>query len=166
MGKGGHRQRRAVEQMVDAAEDNEAGAGHHEQGESALERTLLEKWLWGKVSGVCVQEIAQSACLDGARHSADLAIARLGAHGTCPNHVHKDLMTRYANNVLMPPIDAIIAPVVNPREPTTIVQFAVPTLLFHKWVSHLSTNYPDDYQRIFGIARRRAFWDAVSESSP
>ena len=166
MGKtGGHRQKRAAVEMLDTSRDGAADMQVAESSESALEKVLLQKWLWGKISGVCLQEIANAACLDGASHSALRALAKLGAYGSHSGNVTKELMTLHGKGGMTPQVETIIAPVVLPREPTKVVQFAVPTIPFHKWVSSLSHHYADDYQRIFGISKRRAFWDSLSESS-
>jgi hypothetical protein len=163
--RGGHHQKRRAE-AAQAGSSTDAPIDPAVLGTSAMETVCIKKWMWGKFHATDVQSVAHAAVLDGATHPNVLSLSQLGASGSSPQHVHTQLLGKYAKTIGMPCLDFIPCPVVDPRDQEAVVQYSVPTILFHKWVMHLAKNYRADYNRIFGIERRRAFWDAVSECGP
>ena len=80
-----------------ALADTTACPGQHSSF-SALEEKLIHKFIWGKLSGVDVQELAHSSSLDGVSSALVLRLAALGGCGTSPQHIHSQIVDMYAKN--------------------------------------------------------------------
>jgi hypothetical protein len=92
----GHRQKRT-------AEDGDAPRVHKQLRSTAqhpderhegsvIAGCLLRRWAWGELSAVALQDISHCMKLSGSVDADIEVLAGLGAHGTAPGNVHRDLM--------------------------------------------------------------------------
>ena len=69
----------------------------------ALPFELLNKWAWGKISSVEVQEISKAAQLSGLECPQNDVLAGLGMHGENAGSINRDLWNRVSRDLLPPP---------------------------------------------------------------
>ena len=80
--RGGIQQRRAAAENAVAQPEEP----------SRLAALLLNSWVWGDMSALQLQKIAEAALADGAEHRDLRQLASIGSHGRAPNHCHRDLV--------------------------------------------------------------------------
>ena len=98
MGKRGGRHQHKGQQAHAADGANIAGVDQL----SPLGRLLLNKWAWGKMSAVLLQELAHAAKTSGLQAADVEWMASLGPHGRSPNNINKQLMRKLAERSIVP----------------------------------------------------------------
>ena len=158
----GHHQQRAVElDMADAS----LGEPVRSDVPSALETKLVTKWVWGRIEGTDVADIALASVLDsGESHPNVCRLAALGGFGNSSQHVSEQLFNIYGSQAATPTATEVRAPVLDPQDPEHILFQDVPMFLFHEWLVTLSRNYEDDYNRMFGVLQAPQFWHDSDKS--
>ena len=81
---GGHRQRARW------------AAGPAVHNKSALAEFLIDKWSWGFMSAVLVQQICAAAVADGATHPDVKTLSELGSKGKHQQNIHVELIRKLA----------------------------------------------------------------------
>ena len=82
--KGGYKQRLAKQAASESANASEEP--------SNLVTYLIQKWSWGLLPAVQVQEICMAAVRDGTTHPELKRLSTLGSNGKFKNHCHRDLV--------------------------------------------------------------------------
>ena len=81
---GGYKQRLAKQAASESANASEEP--------SNLVTYLIQKWSWGLLPAVQVQEICMAAVRDGTTHPELKRLSTLGSNGKFKNHCHRDLV--------------------------------------------------------------------------
>ena len=115
-----------------------------EQEQSHLAQLLVTNWCWKELSTPLVQQIAHSACLDGAK-SADLQkLADLGSKGLYPGNMYQEmirLLKEMKVNNAMSKIKVWMK-----KQPYSMVHAEHSCLWPHALFSTLYHDYPDKFK--------------------
>ena len=122
---------------------------------------LLVDWAWGKIPAVQVQKRLHGSLKDGATHPEVAALAKLGAWGRHPQHVHRDLVRRFFKDMCMPAPQSVVVLAINPRHANRCHP-TVDMILPHDWFSHLFHHYRDEFWRLFAVPEITRFWSGAS----
>ena len=161
MGKRGGRHQQRGQQAHAADGENVAGVDHL----SPLGRLLLNKWAWGKMSAVLLQELAHAAKMSGLQ-AADVGwMASLGSHGHSPNNINKQLMRKFVERSIAPqPFLAMPYFKVKRKSMVSVAREECPLLLPHDWLSSLAQH--GLLEQVLGIQRAGGFWSQSDATDP
>ena len=151
----------------------EKGGGHARQNiqsqaardnvpQSALASKLLNCWSNGALSAKAVQEIAALAMQDGATHQEIFKLGKVGDWGRRPGNCHRDLLTSFCPQILLPEPFEVQVPCLHPKtslEKEDGAGLFLPHLLF----SHLGEKHPEFFEQVFCLtdSSLEKFWSAV-----
>ena len=125
-----------------------------------LSDALLD-WAWGHTTTKQLYDKVKSAIRDGASHPELRVVEKMGAFGTNPQHLHRDLSRRYLKDVQMPEPEMLHIPAKDPVSQEDM--FAdMGILLPHDWFSHLFEHYPVEFRYLFSIGAIGEFWEGAS----
>lgn len=122
---------------------------------------LLVDWAWGKIAAVQVQKRLHGSLKDGATHPEVAELAKLGAWGAAPQHLHRDLMRRFFKDMNMPHPQSLVVLAINPRNAEECHP-RVDMILPHDWFSTLFHQYRDEFWRLFAVPGIKRFWAGAS----
>ena len=151
--QGGHQQERKRRAETEFPE--ESGPASSGDKFSPLGWSLLEKWAWGVISSILLQELAAAAKATFGRGTPDIdKFASLGAHGSLPNHINRDLRV-HLKDVITPEAYVFQVPFsVKKGTVTQVVWLPCSILLPHEWFALLAKDHP----AILRLDRIKEFW--------
>lgn len=158
MKRGGHKQRRNTPTPSTQSTPSIHGATCDLESRSPLFTLLLQKWAWGDLSAQGIQEIAKAAHQSGCSTGDIVQLASLGAWGSKPGNIHRDLV-RHVANCITAPDPYPVHTKVRQREKDgsyTIVNQEIHILLPHEWLYSLDQN--SMMEDIVGLDGVEAFW--------
>ncbi len=140
----------------------EAASSSTRRTVSSLARQLLYAWSWGEISARTVQELAEAALNDGCAMDEIKTLAGLGARGSQPGNIHRDLeaqlcSTDFGQAVSTLPLELKIGPM-------HFASLHLPFLWPHAMFATLFHKYPAAFrERLCGgdPANTEVFWTAL-----
>ena len=90
----GHRQKRALdtEDVGVQSSRRRRNVSLQSSTTSPIADSLMNKWAWGAMSSVAVQEVANACRLAHVTDDALDELASMGSYGLNPGHIHRDLL--------------------------------------------------------------------------
>ena len=138
--------------------DSEVASSWDEDPQSEQVSDLLVDWAWGKVPAVQVR--LHASLKDGATCPEVAELAKLGAYGLSPQHIHRDLTRKFLKDMNTPHPQSLIVAATNPRTAEPCHR-RVYMILPHDWFSHLFHHYRDEFWRVFAVPDIKKFWDGA-----
>jgi hypothetical protein len=155
----GYRQR--IEQAQrDAAQSAPA---NQPANQSVLASELLMQYYTGHCSAACVQRTAMAAMLDGCSHEEVAHLASFGAFGLQDGNATRDIRRHYSKGCLIPEPHIVRCPIWSPSA-AKVEEEDVAMFLPHKLFGSLAEY--GEFDRLMGVSRLEAFWDAVLPNDP
>eukprot|EP00969_Alexandrium_andersonii_P327522 14473374-Alexandrium_andersonii.AAC.1 len=72
-------------------------------------------WTHNDISATTLQKLAHAALLDGNCHQEIAALAALGAFGSTPSHINRDLRRRHMKGIRLHPASVCTVPCIDPK---------------------------------------------------
>ena len=130
----------------------------------ALPFELLNKWAWGKISSVEVQEISKAAQLSGLECPQNDVLAGLGMHGENAGSINRDLWNRVSRDLLPPPQLKINIPIKDCKASDMPVDWECGLNLPSMWIQKMfsDANLEFEMDAFFCLsAIRDGYWDRL-----
>jgi hypothetical protein len=131
--------------------------------QSVLASELLMQYYSGHCSAACVQRIAMAAMLDGCSHEEVAHLASFGAYGLQSGNAPRDLNRHYIKGCLIPEPHILRCPIWSPSA-AKVEEEEVAMFLPHKLLASLAKY--GEFDRLMGVNKLEAFWDAVLPNDP
>eukprot|EP00974_Lingulodinium_polyedra_P068369 6620266-Lingulodinium_polyedra.AAC.2 len=155
LGRGGFRQQALLTSAVLA---------NRRMKPSVLAERLLALVGWGLVSPNCAQWLAKGAVEDGNDLEEIKTLASVGAEGTIPANVRRDMLRAFAKDVSIPrPLMVEISVLNRLKVAHSHMQsmLNLPCLFNSLWAHHNAK-----FHQIFGANELQSFWSRVSPGDP
>ena len=125
---------------------------------------VLSHWAWGRLHATEAHKFLLSAHQDGTRNSEIQSLAQLGAWGSRPGNLHRDLTNRYLKNNTLPEPQVFNVPYVTPKT-LEVDNLEASAILPHDLFASIFHNHPLEFDEIFGVDDLPTFWRGASRST-
>ena len=148
-----------------AAGQDQAAESSGRNQPSALAQLLIIQWAWGFLSTPLIQKIAAAAVADGVDLEELKQIAKLGKHGTYPNHMYSELI----NKLRPPPLaNALIElSIFMKTSVDRIIEVSHVMLAPHAFFAALYKYHRDDFIKFMcggSVSNIKQFWTSVRKT--
>ena len=128
---------------------------------SRLATALLSLWSHGKLSATTVRWLADCACCDGCQHDELSDIAKCGSFGQYPGNIHRDLLTRFVQDSIVPSATEVPVQCIDPKSLKKGIEEAavfLPHILFE------AMGALPNFENIFPTEHLEAFWNQAEST--
>ena len=126
-----------------------------------LPSLVLSHWAWGRLHATGAHKFMLAAHQDGLKNDEVLSIAQMGAWGTQPSNIDRELTKKYLGNNTIPAPEVVRVPCLKPRT-CEVEQGDCGIICPHDAFSALFHHHRDGFDEKFGVPDLGKFWDGAS----